>query len=200
MGHRAIDYITPDAYLQMENEAVEKHEYFDGQIHAMAGASYNHNFIVGNLLGEIKSFLKGKSCNAFPSDLRVTTPLFSSYMYPDVSIVCGQAEFQPDSFDTLVNPSVIFEVMSPSTMKLDFGKKLLRYLQIPSIEEIIFVDSSEYYVRIISKEKDATFRIADFSDIDSAIFINAISMELSMKDIYYGVSIDENRSGTFNRE
>jgi Uma2 family endonuclease len=191
MGHRAIDHITPEAYLQMEKEAFEKHEYFDGEIYAMAGASLNHNYIVSSLIRKIGAFLEGKECDVFASDLRVTTPLFSSYMYPDVSITCGDIEMQADGFDTQTNPTVVIEVMSSSTREKDLNRKLFRYLQIASLKEIIFIDTLEYAVKIFAKQTDNTFKITETSGLDASIVIESISMHLPLKDIYYKVSLDE---------
>ena len=135
MGFPPYKYVAPQVYLEMEKVAFEKHEYIGGEIYAMAGATERHVRIVSNLTGEIHSFLKGKSCSEYPTDFRVATPILETYMYPDLSIVCGKAELKPDCFDTLTNPSAIFEVMSPSTEDRDKVLKFLFYRQIPSLKE-----------------------------------------------------------------
>ncbi len=112
MGLPVLPNVTADEYLAFENSSDTKHEYFDGVIVAMAGTSFNHNFIFANLIDEIHLFLKDKKCNVFGSELRVATPFFSSYMYPDLIIVCDDLERQESKFDTLTNPSVIIEIMS----------------------------------------------------------------------------------------
>jgi Uma2 family endonuclease len=122
----------------------------------MAGGGENHNRIVRNFIGELHNLLKGKTCEVFPSDMRATTPLFGSYMYPDVSIVCGEPNFQKDTYSTLTNPAVIIEVTSSSTLENDQGFKLLYYLQIPSLLEYLIVDADKPHVTTIRRQSDNT--------------------------------------------
>src|SRR4051812_47195317 len=107
MAAPALKYVSVEEYLQLEEAAEEKHEYVEGDIVAMAGATREHNQVVSNLIRENGSFLKGKNGYIFPSDFRVTTPAGKSYFYPDATIVCGETQMQPDIFDTLLNPVVI---------------------------------------------------------------------------------------------
>jgi len=194
MAYPAIKYISPEAYLEMEKDAFEKHEYFQGEVVAMAGATENHVRIARNLVGELYSFLKGKKCEVFGMDYRVTTPLFDSYMYPDVMIVCGKTEKKKDCFDTLTNPSVIIQILSPSTSEKDKGLKFLYYLQIPSLEEYILVDSNRYNVTTFRKQEDDSWKIFTTVDINASHVINTIQFELPLNDLYYMVEI-ENISG-----
>lgn len=190
MAHPVGKYISAEAYLEMERIAEERHEYFDGQIVAMAGATEIHNRIVANLIGEIHNFLKGKDCDVFPSDLRVTTPLLSSYMYPDVSIVCGDVEKQDNQFDTITNPSVVIEVMSMSTKDRDLGFKFWYYLQIPSLKEYILIDTATCSAKKITKQNDGSFKTFDISGQDKILTIESIKMGLPLSDIYRKVSFE----------
>jgi len=189
MAYPAGKYISKEEYLELEVQAGDKHEYFDGQVVAMAGATEAHNRIVANLIGELHKLLKGSNCDVFPSDLRVTTPVFSSYMYPDVSIVCGDIEKQEDQFDTITNPSVIIEVMSPSTMERDLGYKFWYCLQIHSLREYILVDSSSYSVKTIIRQNDNSFKMSDCEGLDPLLTLQTINKQIALKDIYYKVSI-----------
>lgn len=184
MAFSAFDYISPGEYLTIEINATTKHEYFDGKVVAMAGASESHNRIVANLIGELHNFLKDKDCDVFPSDLRVTTPLFSSYMYPDVSIACGPLEKLEGQFDTITNPSVIIEVMSPSTQERDLGFKFWYYLQIPSLKEYILIDAATVSVKKITKLSDGSFRAATIIVPGGILPIDTIQMELPLSAIY----------------
>ena len=188
MAYPAGKQVSPQEYLEIEINAEDKHEYFDGQVVAMAGATEIHNRIVANLIGELHNFLKDKDCDVFPSDLRVTTPLLSSYMYPDVSIVCGHVEKRDDQFDTITNPSVIIEVMSPSTQERDLGYKFWYYLQIPSLKEYILIDSQTHSVKTITKQGDNFFKTFDINDVNSCLTISTIGMTLPLNDIYRRVS------------
>ena len=185
MAYPATKFISPEEYLEAERTAFEKHEYFRGEVVAMAGATERHNRIVANLIGEIHAFLKGKDCDVFPSDLRVATPLFTSYMYPDVSIVCGNVEKHEGSFDTITNPSVIIEVMSPSTMERDLGFKFWYYMQIPALKEYILVDTNTYSVKSITRQKDGLFMFSNMDGTEGMLTIHSIGMELPFRDIYY---------------
>ncbi len=114
------NFITPQEYLAMERASEEKHEYYDGQVLAMSGArmkeariSLNHIRICRNITSRVDSFLHGKSCEILPTDMRIKTPSQDAYMYPDAVIVCGKPQLEDDNFDVLLNPSVIFEILSP---------------------------------------------------------------------------------------
>ena len=178
------NYISPEDYLKMERAATEKHEYCDGGIFAMAGASLQHNRIVSNIISSLGSYLKGKKCEIFPSDLRVSTPNKESYMYPDVTIVCDDPQMEDDQFDTLKNPSVIFEVLSPSTRGIDKGRKFFFYMQIPSLNEYILIDSKMQHVFASRKQPDNSWKFEQIEDADASLFIESIKFSLPLKDIY----------------
>lgn len=192
MANPAFNYITPNEYLEIEVRANEKHEYFDGRIYNMGGASFDHNFIVANLTKKMNIFLDGKSCDVYGSDLRVTTPEFDSFMYPDLTILCDEIKSKENGFDTLTNPTVIIEVMSPSTKGYDMAFKFHYYKQIPSLREYILVDSTRYFVQINKRGDDNLWEDAvNIEDSNSSLPINAIGMEVSLKDIYKRVSFVE---------
>jgi len=191
MAYPAPKHISPEEYLTMERNSAEKHEYFNGEIVAMAGATEEHNLIVSNLVGELHRFLKGKTCRVYPSDLRVSSPLFSSYMYPDVSIVCGETEKKEHDFDTLTNPTVVFEVMSRSTEQSDRGYKYFFYQKIPSLKEYILIDSNSYHAEIITLQDDRSWKMTEVDGLNEALYITSIDMQLALKDIYDRVSFDK---------
>src|SRR5829696_5082670 len=108
-------YVTPEEYLAYERAAEYKNEYFDGEIFAMTGASRKHNLIAGNVFGLLWQQLWGKPCEVYPSDMRVRIPSANIYTYPDVVVVCGEPEFEDGHVDTLLNPTLLVEVLSKST-------------------------------------------------------------------------------------
>ena len=154
----------------------------------MAGASLIHNRLVANLLGEIREALKNKPCEILPSDIRVSTPSRESYMYPDAVIVCGQPEMEDDKFDTLKNPVVIFEILSPSTEDHDRGRKFFFYRQIPSFKEYILVDSTKSFVEISRREENGAWKFETISDPDGQLFISSIGISIPMAEVYRNVS------------
>lgn len=187
MAIPAIKYTSPQEYLELERASKEKHEYFAGKVLAMAGASLAHNYIVANLIGEIRLLLKDRPCSILPSDIRVSIPSRESYMYPDAVIVCGQPEMEDDKFDTLKNPVVIFEILSPSTEDHDRGKKFFFYRQIPSFSEYILVDTTRRFVELSRRQEDGSWVFGVVSDPEGYVPIAAIKGRVSMDEIYRNV-------------
>ncbi len=180
-------YTSPEEYLLSEAKAEHKHEYYNGEMVAMAGAGKEHNYIVANLLREIGGHLKGKTYDVFPSDLRVGTPFSDGFMYPDVSIVCGEPIMKENAFDTLANLTVIIEVMSPSTENSDRGHKFFRYLQIPTLREYLLISSTDYATEAIRVQADGSFKITKCNGKDSLIEIESVGLSLQLADVYYKV-------------
>lgn len=131
------NFITELEYLDAERVSFEKHEYYKGEIFAMSGASIPHNKIFSNLFGTLYSKSKGKPCQPYGSDLRIHIPLNSLYTYPDLSIICGEPETTDENFDSVINPTVIFEILSKSTRNYDLGQKFELYRQITTLREYI---------------------------------------------------------------
>lgn len=191
MASPAIPYVSVEEYLMLEESAAEKYEYFEGKVVSMAGATKEHNQIVSNLIREIGYYLKGKGCDIFPSDFRVSTPAGESYFYPDASIVCGDAQMQQGIFDTLLNPVVIFEVMSESTKATDKGYKFFAYQQISSLKEYILIDSTRHAIDVIRKQEDGAWKFQTFLPEHKTFTIQSTSQALSFEDIYYRVELKE---------
>src|SRR5260370_1342730 len=119
MSQRILTYISTEEYLRRERQAEYKSEYLNGEIFAMGGASEVHNLIAGNIFGELRQQLKERSGRVYISDMRVKVHSVGLYTYPDVVIVCGEPEFEDNEFDTLLNPTVLIEVLSKSTERYD---------------------------------------------------------------------------------
>jgi len=187
MEATALKLISAQEYLRFERGAKEKHEYFEGQIIAMAGASLAHNRMVTNIVSEIGYFLKNKSCEILPSDIRISVPSFESYMYPDATIVCGKPEMEDEKFDTLKNPSVIFEVLSPSTEDHDRGKKFFFYRQIPTLKEYVLINTTKYFVEISRRQEDNSWMFEEISNADSYLNITTIDFQISLEKLYKNV-------------
>jgi Uma2 family endonuclease len=180
------NFVSPKEYLEMERASDEKHEYFDGQVYNMSGASLKHIKISVNLTIQIGKFLEDKECNVLAENMRTTNADRSAYMYPDVIIVCGKEELEDDKFDTLLNPAVIFEILSPSTQNVDKGRKLLYCQQIPSLKEYYMIDTIKQRIYIVKKQNDGKW--AYQTPVES-IFIETIQFNLSLSAIYKGTGI-----------
>ena len=126
---------TPEQYLELERKAPYKNEFVNGHIYAMSGASRAHNLITGNTHREVSSQLRGRPCETYVSDMRVKVNTTGLYTYPDVVVVCGEIRFDDAQKDTLLNPTVLIEVLSPSTEAYDRGEKFAHYRRLASLQE-----------------------------------------------------------------
>lgn len=179
---KQTDY-SAEAYLALERSAPYKSEFYDGQIYAMTGASREHNLITVNIAGELRSQLKQQPCEAYVNDMRVKAAQAHSYYYPDVAVVCGAPKFEDGQFDTLLNPTVLIEVLSPSTEAYDRGGKFTHYRKIPGLREYLLVaqdqPSIEHYVR----QGDA-WLLTEAVGLEAAVPLDSIGCVLSLREIY----------------
>jgi Uma2 family endonuclease len=189
--------LTPEEYLAFERRAEFKSEYRAGLIHAMSGASREDNLIAGNLFGELRERFRDRPCEAYVSDMRVWVSRANAYFYPDVVAVCGEPQFQDETFDSLRNPSVIVEVSSKSTMRYDRGKKFDDYRTIPSLRQYIIVAQDEVRIECFTRVEDAwTIRV--FTNLDDRLSLESIDCEIPLASVYAKVTIpttsDESQS------
>lgn len=176
--------ISEKTYLDEERKALNKSEYYKGEIFAMAGASKEHNKIVASIISAIGQQLNGKNCSFFPSDLRVHNNENTLYTYPDVTIVCEKEKYLDDEFDTLLNPTVIFEVLPTATEDYDRGTKFKLYRTIPSLKNYILVSSTEYAAEIFTRKENDEWVLNTTKVKDVHIHISAIDYNLRLSDIY----------------
>lgn len=185
-------YISPEEYLTTERESPEKHEYFDGEIFQMSGASDEHNTISGNTFASLHFQLKKRPCKAYQSDMRVHIPVTGLYTYPDIAVVCGKPEFLPDGkLDTLTNPILIVEVLSSSTEGYDKGVKFDNYRSLESLREYVLVSQDSKRVIRYTKQADGSWVLMDFIGDITEIILSSIECSLTMEDIYDKVEFDE---------
>lgn len=189
MDVQTKNYITPEAYLAAEREAEFKSEYYQGEVFAMSGAGNNHNIITANLIIELGNGFKGKKCRVYPSDMRLHIPLNGLYTYPDVQAVCGEKQFLDDKKDTLLNPFLIVEVLSPSTADYDRGTKFMLYRSIPSLQHYILVDSRSCHVEKYSKNTDNNWVLAEINDLNAVLTFSNPDLALALTDIYEDAEI-----------
>jgi len=183
--------LTPEEYLEIERKAEYKSEYFNGEIFAMAGAKRNHNKIVGNLTGLVWQHLKGKDCEFYPSDMRVFVPKTGLYTYPDVVVVCGEPKFQDNVFDTLLNPTLLIEVLSETTESYDRGKKFQHYRSIESLEEYVLVSQDEARIEKYLKQGDGFWVLSEAVGLDSEIEFASIECRISLAEVYDKVDFSD---------
>src|SRR5712692_3888089 len=178
-------YVTPEQYLAFERAAETKHEYLDGQVYAMAGASPQHNQICFNLAGELRQQLKGRNCRGFTSDQKIRTDPADLFSYPDITLVCGEPKFHDEHQDVMLNPTVIVEILSPATEAYDRGEKFARYRQVKSLSDYLLVSQDkpclEHYVR--QKGKKPWLYTVE-TEMSASIKIASIKCELKLADVY----------------
>ena len=186
MENIAPAHSSPHEYLDRERKAKDKHEYFEGDIIALAGASLAHNRIVANLMRAVGNLLVDKPCEILPSDIRITTPSANAYMYPDATIVCGRPEMADNKFDTLRNPRIIFEVLSPSTADHDRTKKFFFYRQIPTFQEYILIDCTQHFIEA-GRRQGEDWEFEGVADPEGYLSLSSIKSHVPLRNIYRNV-------------
>ncbi len=188
--HEAVEKyeISPSQYLKDEVASLEKHEYYQGEIFAMGGASLNHNIISVELLHQFKLKLKGKKCKPLGSDMRLHIPQNTLYTYPDVTVYCGDVEITDQPFDTAMNPVIIIEVLSKSTKNYDRGNKFALYRQIKTLTDYILVDSESILVEHNSKKGDGFWQLREYKSLDNSFKIDSIKIDFQLAEIYEGTN------------
>jgi Uma2 family endonuclease len=180
---RRVPLITPAEYLEAERRAETKSEYFDGQVFAMSGASLRHNLIVGNLVIEIGRQLKGRPCTVLPSDMRLHIPT-GLYTYPDVTVTCGPPQLEDEHFDTLLNPTLLIEVLSDSTERYDRGRKTEHYRQIESLREYLLVSQEEAHIERYLRQSEREWLLTEAVGFEESINLPSIDCVLALRDVY----------------
>ena len=186
--------LTPEEYLAWERKAPFKNEYLSGQILAMSGASLAHNLITGNIFNGLYNQLLNRECITFSGEMRVKARPITSYFYPDVAVVCDEPRFEDDMFDTLLNPTVVVEVLFPSTAAYDKGEKFEIYKQITSLQEYILVSQAQVNVERHFR-LGTQWRAIEFHELVATLPLDSIGCELPLAHIYRRVKFtDASRS------
>ncbi len=178
-----------EAYLDMENAADEKHEYYKGEIFARPGAKVPHNIIIRNFFGVLGQQLKGKKCKPFNSDQRIHIPSNTLFTYPDISIICGEIITLNNDDYNVLNPTVIIEVLSKSTKNYDRGEKFKLYRDITTLKEYILVDSESIHIEIFRLNKNTHWELEEYNSLTDTVIIKAIDETVFLSEIYEGVRI-----------
>jgi len=183
MSTQPIPFVSPDEYLQAERLASVKSEYVSGQVWAMSGASRMHNAIATNLIIALGTALRGTPCQVYGSDMRVFVPDNVTYAYPDVSVVCGAQEYTDAVVDTLLNPIVLIEILSPSTAHYDRNVKFIKYRRLPSLREYVLVHQDSAWVERFEKFDDI-WVAGECRGMEATLEIASVGVGVPMADIY----------------
>lgn len=178
-------YLTPEEYLALERASESKSEYIDGEMFAMTGASLHHSLITLSLGGELRQQLKGRSCSVFVNDLRVWVPAAGLYTYPDVGVVCGEPALADEHFDMLTNPTVLIEVLSPTTEAYDRGRKFEAYRTLASLREYLLVSQDRPRVEQYIRQEDGShWTFSAETGLDAILELPSIQCRLALVEIY----------------
>lgn len=204
MSAQRKSYVTPQEYLEMERAADYKSEYFAGEIYAMAGASPRHVMIVTNTAAAFVGRLRSKECYTYSSDLRLLVSPAGLYTYPDIVVVCGKPLYDDAREDTLLNPSLIVEVLSPSTEAYDRGAKFSQYRKLESLTDYLLISQDralvEHYVPqptadAASDPSVSKWLLTAYQGTGNTVTISSIGIELPLDEIYDKVEWSQDEAG-----
>ena len=184
-GH---EQVSEDEYLAMERASETKHELWEGEVFAMAGASFEHNLVVGNLVRALGNALSGRGCVALPSDMKVRAPTRSGFVYPDVTVFCGPPQFYDEKRDVLLNPTLIVEVVSESTEGFDRGAKFAGYRALPSFREYVLVTPTERLVERFLRIDDDRWELTVHRD--GLLTLPSLDVSLEVAEVYLNVPLE----------
>lgn len=187
MAAQAQPRWSVEDYLAQERAGEIKHEYYDGEIFVMSGASRAHNLICANLLATLHGQLRPRGCEIYPGDMRVHAPATGLYTYPDVTVACDPPRFEDETFDTLLNPSLIAEVLSPSTEDYDRGRKFAHYRGLPSLQLYLMIAQKEHHIELYVRQAGERWLFSETRDPDAVLDLDALGAKLRMADLYAGV-------------
>lgn len=188
MSVQAKSHLTPEEYLAIERHAETKSEYVGGEMFAMARVSPPHALIVANVCRELSRSLTDRSCFVFSTDLRLRVEETDLHCYPDVMVVCGSPRYVDEENDTLLNPSLIVEVLSPSTEDWDRGGKFAHYRTIGSVTDYLLIRQDGFHVELFHRAPEGRHWIFTETDgIDESVELASIGVRLELAQVYHKV-------------
>ncbi len=185
-------YFTPEEYLTLENRAEYRSQYISGEIYAMAGTEPEHNDIVTNIDFALKTLFGERPCKSHTSEVRVKAAEAEMYTYPDVAALCGEAQYDRSSRPAmLLNPQVIFEVLSPSTEVFDRGEKFRRYRTLGSLTDYVLVATKTMYVEHLARQRDGSWTMTEYHRSADRVPLRSLDVELTLAQIYRRVTFPD---------
>jgi len=180
-------FYTLDEYFALEGAGHARYEYWDGEIFCMSGGTEQHGRISGNLYFILRQQLSGRACEAFTSEHPISTPTLPPYRYPDVSVACGNARFEKiDKIDVLTNPTLIVEVLSPTTESRDRKEKRIAYQAIPSLAEYLLITQDAPHITHFIRQDD-NWQRSDYGDLKALVVLPSIECVLALSEVYQDI-------------
>lgn len=183
-------YYTPEEYLALEESAIDKSEYHDGEIIPMTGGTTNHNSIIINSIANLKFGLRGKDYRLFTSDVRLWIPLTRRYVYPDIMVIQGEPVFHENNQTIVTNPLIIVEVLSNSTKDYDRGGKFLAYRSIPEFREYILIDQYSYHIEQFAKNSNSKWVLTEYDSEESVLTLESVEFQIPLREIYERIKFE----------
>src|SRR2546428_6106986 len=183
-------------YLRSERQAETRSEYFEGEVFAMADGTCAHSLVATNVIGEVRSRLKASDCVVYNADMKVKVQTTGLFTYPDVSVVCGEQSFLDEQEDTLLNPMVVFEVLSDSTEAYDRGKKFEHYRQIPSCREYLLVSQTEPRIEQFIRQSNGEWILKEAAGMSAEIKLPSLGIVLPLAEVFAKVKFTPGRLRT----
>lgn len=184
------EYISLEAYFELEEASETRHEYYQGKVYDLAGASADHNLITLDIGTSLNVQFNGKSCQPYSTDFRLKIEALKLYTFPDLSVVCGEPQCADGRKDTFTNPTVLIEVLSESTESYDRGKKTEFYRTIPTLQEYLLIAQDRPHVERYRRQ-GSDWLLSEFSLMEDRVALESIDCILSLSAIYRRVRFDE---------
>ncbi|MCP3957857.1 MAG: Uma2 family endonuclease [bacterium] len=178
---------TFEEYLAHDRESEVRYEYLDGQIFAMSGASRKHNLVNSNIQAALHPQVRGHGCEIYVCDMRVRIPAADLGTYPDIVVVCGEPEFEGEKEDVLTNPTLLVEVLSPSTEDYDHGKKFAHYRTLPSLASYLMFAQDEVHVELFERQAANRWAFSELRSLEDVLDLPVIESRLALADVYAAV-------------
>ena len=182
---------TVEEYLAYEEEMDTRYEYIDGEVVAMSGGTDKHSLIIANITGSLWQPLRKSPCRVYSSDMRIKVSQ-SKYLYPDLSVVCGQAQFDEDNHTTLTNPTLVIEVTSPSSESYDKGIKAEYYRNLPSVKAYLVIDQHQMKAQLFLRQTDS-WLLTQYDELKQSIPLPFVDYNLPLRDIYFDIELENDR-------
>lgn len=183
------DY-TPEEYLALEERAINKSEYHDGEIIPMTGGTTNHNSIIINLIANLKFGLRSRNYSLFTSDVRLWIPETRRYVYPDIMVIQGEPIYQGNNSTIVINPVIVIEILSNSTKDYDRGGKFLYYRSIPEFREYILIDQYSHHIEQFAKNSNGKWELTEYDLEDEILVLESVEFQIPLRDIYERINFE----------
>jgi Uma2 family endonuclease len=181
---------TLSQYLEQERQTGEKHEYYRGELFAMVGGTPQHALIATNFLREASQALKDSRCVAFNSDLRIKVEASGLYTYPDASIICGELQLDRELSNTILNPSVLVEVLSDSTERYDRGTKSFHYRSLPTLQHLVLISQDCVFVECFTRINANEWLLREYRQRCDSLVLESVNISIPLAELYRNVPVD----------